>query len=73
MALQDLTLATLPAFKGKTPRQAAARPRSRPQVVDLLKSLEHNEAQGHLHDGPPYDFGWLWKELGIDRDKEMGR
>ena len=60
----------LPALKGKTPRQAAAKPRSRPKVVDLLKQLEHNEALGALHDVPAYDFTWLWEELGIDRDKE---
>ncbi len=63
----------LPALKGKTPRQAAAHARSRPQLVDLLKSLEHNEARGILHDGEPYDFGWLWQELGLDREKEVGR
>ncbi len=63
----------LPIFGGKTPRQTAAHPRSRPKVVELLKSMEVDEARRTDPDTPAYDFRWLWKELGLDRDKEMQR
>jgi hypothetical protein len=60
----------LPALKGLTPRKAALLPRRRGAVVNLLKSLENCEARrAAAAGGAPYDFGWLWKELGLDSER----
>lgn len=60
---------SLPALAGKTPRQAAADPQSRKPLIDTLKDMERNEERmSRSKDTPPYDFAWLWNELGIERD-----
>lgn len=56
---------TLPTLGGKSPRQAVRSPRGRKKVIDWLKLLENRSAE---HGDAPiaeYDFGWMWKELGL--------
>lgn len=58
----------LPILGGKTLRKAAATKNGRQEAIDWLKQLENMEhrraaTQGH----PPYDTGWIWQELGIER------
>jgi len=58
----------IPALGGITPRQAAADPESRSQLIELLKELERSEERLSRQKGiPAYDFGWLWTELGVGR------
>src|SRR5688500_7893588 len=59
---------SLPALKGKTPRQAAALKTLRPTLIAILKDMENHQAHADLENGPPYDFTWLWEELGLQRD-----
>jgi SEC-C motif len=56
----------VPALGGKTPRQAAASKRLRPKLIDLLKSFENSEERFPAAGGKPYDFGWIWRELGLE-------
>jgi len=56
-----------PALGGRTPRQAARTRKGRRQLVEILKSFENHEARAALAGQEPHDFGWLWKELGLER------
>ncbi len=58
----------LPALDGRTPREAARLKRVRPKLVDLLRDMENHEAHAARPDNPPYDFGWMWAELGLERE-----
>jgi hypothetical protein len=58
---------SLPALKGKTPRQAARLKSLRPTLIGLLKDMENHQAHAALEGQPPYDFRWLWQELGLPR------
>jgi hypothetical protein len=58
---------SLPALKGKTPRQAARLKTYRPKLIILLKDMENREAHAALEGRPSYDFSWLWQELGLQR------
>ena len=60
----------IPALDYKTPRHAVTLKTYRPRVIDLLKEMENMEARGARGGGAVYDFGWLWKELGLDREGE---
>jgi len=60
----------IPALDYKTPRHSVTLKTYRPRVVDLLKDMENMEARGAKHGEPRYDFGWVWKELGLDREGE---
>ncbi|MDQ6960113.1 MAG: SEC-C metal-binding domain-containing protein [Mariprofundaceae bacterium] len=53
----------LPALDGKTPRESVKTPEGRKAVVELLKDFENMET-GDEH---PFDFEFLWKELGLNR------
>jgi hypothetical protein len=57
----------IPALGGKTPRAAAKTAKGRPAVVAWLKTLE-NHSRRHEAENPmtSYDFGWLWRELGVE-------
>ena len=56
----------LPALDGLSPRQAVRTKHGRDEVVALLKQVENMEARSSRKSGqPPYDFGWLWQELGL--------
>lgn len=57
----------IPALGGKTPRAAAKTAKGRAAVVAWLKTLENHS--GRQKPGDPmasYDFGWLWRELGLE-------
>ena len=56
----------VPALDGQTPRQAARSGAGRGKVIGWLKRLENNEIRRARRSGsPPYDFGWVWEELGL--------
>lgn len=60
----------IPYFDGKTPRQAAESKKGRDRVVSWLKMLENSEGRRSSSTGqPPYDFTWIWKELGVLDDR----
>jgi len=52
---------SLPALDGVTPREAVKTPAGRKVVIGLLKDFENSEARCDH----PFDFGFLWKELGL--------
>ena len=52
----------LSALDARTPRDCAANPDSHEDVVDWLKFLENRSMHAAL---PPYDFTWIWEELGL--------
>ena len=57
----------LPALDGFTPREAARTAKQRARLIDLLKDMENQELRAVGPDAAPYDFGWIWKELGLMR------
>ena len=56
-----------PSLGNRTPRRAAQTKLWRPRLVELLKRLENGAERASLHGRPPYDFHWIWRELGIER------
>ena len=59
----------LPALDGSTPRAAAVNITLRPRLVDLLHQMENDEARAPLSDLGAYDFGWVRRELGLERPR----
>lgn len=60
----------VPMLGDRTPRQCARTKQGRKQLVRWLKDLENSElrrAQGTSV--PPFDFAWMWQELGIDSER----
>jgi hypothetical protein len=57
----------LPDLGNRTPRAAVRTKLWRPRVVDLLKQLENDAERGARQGRPPYDFAWIWRELGLER------
>ncbi|KAF0217571.1 MAG: SEC-C motif domain [Geobacteraceae bacterium] len=59
----------IPVLGNKTPRQALKTEKGRRAVIDLLKTYEHGEAR-RVRDqgGAPFDFGFLWERLGLERE-----
>lgn len=57
----------LPVLGNKTPRAMASTEAGRRKVADWLKYLENGSA-GHGPGDPmaSYDFGWMWRELGLE-------
>jgi len=55
----------VPMLNGLSPRQCAADPALRDEVVGWLKSLENSTERAP---GSSYDFSWMWDELGLTRD-----
>jgi hypothetical protein len=55
----------IPMLSGKTPRACAADPQTRHEVIEWLKYLENTDQHSPQ---TAYDFGWMWEELGIDRE-----
>ncbi|MEM6405563.1 MAG: hypothetical protein AAF669_03060 [Pseudomonadota bacterium] len=53
---------SLSVLDARTPRDCAANPDSHEDVVDWLKFLENRSMHASL---PPYDFTWMWEELGL--------
>lgn len=54
----------LPAFGGRTPREAAASATLRPQLIAMLKEFEIKDRLKPEHER--YDFGRTWAALGLD-------
>lgn len=59
----------LPALGHRTPRRAARLKTLRPKVVALLKEFENSAERQRREGRPAYDFGWMWKELGLEEDE----
>ncbi len=57
----------VPALGGRTPRDAARSPRMRKRVVDLVKLLENQEARRASRGEKPYEFSWMWADLGLEQ------
>ena len=57
----------VPALGNRTPRAAAQTRLWRVKLVDLLKQLENSAQRATLQGRPPYDFAWIWRELGLER------
>ena len=59
----------VPALGNVTPREAVADPELRPDVIRLLLDFEerNRSAPGPMKE---FDFGFLWDELGLDRNEE---
>jgi len=56
----------LPAIGNVSPRAAAGTPEGRAKVIGWLKYLENSESHRARKEGtPPYDFTWMWQELGV--------
>ena len=56
----------LPSLDGLSPKEAVRTKRGEDDVVALLKTVENMEARRSREAGqPPYDFSWLWEDLGI--------
>jgi hypothetical protein len=56
---------SVPMLGHRTPRECARTKTGRRKLVAWLKYLENQE----LHRAPghePYDFAWMWRELGIE-------
>lgn len=61
----------IPALGGKSPRAAAKTPKGREKVVAWLKTLENHSAKRPAGDPiGEYDFGWMWRELGVEALRE---
>jgi len=59
---------SVPALDGRTPRHAARLKTQKAKVVELLKDIENSENARARNEGrQPVDFGFLWKELGLER------
>lgn len=57
----------VPALGNRTPRVAARTTVWRRRLTDVLKQMENTVQRGALSGRPPYDFAWLWTELGLER------
>jgi len=59
----------LPALKGKTPRAAAKTKTGLQHVIDLIKDMVNAELRAVKQGSKssPYNFDWLFAELGIQR------
>lgn len=55
----------MPALKGLTPRQAAKKAGPRKRLTVLLRNMENDPPPGC----ESYDFSWIWKELGLKRNR----
>ena len=56
---------SIPMLNGKTPRECAADPALRNEVIGWLKYMENSDKRSSQ---PSYDFTWMWKELNLERD-----
>ena len=56
---------SIPALKGKTPRQVAQGRGSKDALINLLKSIEHGESM--MDSAERFDVGRLYKALGLRR------
>ncbi|MGK7862627.1 hypothetical protein ACFHNC_09235, partial [Falsiroseomonas sp. E2-1-a4] len=57
----------IPALGNRTPRAVVKTAKGRDNVVAWLKLLENGGArQDAIDPMGAYDFGWMWRELGLD-------
>lgn len=60
----------VPALGGKTPKAAVRTKKGRQAVIELLKDFEIHEARKASRvGGEPFDFGFLWKRLGLEIER----
>jgi hypothetical protein len=59
----------IPALSHRTPRHAVTLKTFRPKVIELLKQMENMEAHAAERGKIPYDFGWIWRELGLEKER----
>lgn len=59
----------IPALKGKTPRQSVKTAAGRELVRAWLLLLETGTMRADAGAMAEYDFGWMWDELGLTRDR----
>lgn len=57
----------LAVLGNRTPRAAVRTKLWRQRVIELLKHMENDRARSVLYGRVPYDFRWIWRELGIER------
>lgn len=61
----------IPALGDKTPRQALRTKAGRQQLIEWLKYLENGETRrAARQDEKPYDFTWMWQELGLTTERD---
>lgn len=59
----------VPMLGNRSPRQCRRSKHGRALLVNWLKELENHELRNAASTGaPPYDMGWIWEELGVERD-----
>ena len=56
----------VPILDNLTPRECAKNPKTRQQAIDWLKHLEQTPSQGFTL---PFDYNWMWDELGLSAYK----
>ena len=62
----------LPALGNLPPREAARTVEGREKVIGWLKYLENGEGRrAHREGTPPYDFSWMWRELGVLEERPL--
>jgi len=60
----------VPALGGKTPKAAVRSKKGRQAVIELLKDFEiHETGKASREGGEPFDFGFLWKRLGLEKER----
>lgn len=55
----------IPMLNDKSPRECAKDPGLQSDVIAWLKYMENLNQRSP---GSTYDFGWMWSELGLERD-----
>jgi hypothetical protein len=61
---------SVPMLGDRTPRECARSKAGRRKLVNWLKEIENGELrQAAAASTPPYDTGWMWKELGIEDER----
>lgn len=56
------------ALGNRTPRHAARLKTMRPKLIALLKDFESHSERQRRSGQIAYDFGWMWAELGLNRE-----
>ena len=61
----------VPMLGDRSPRQTAHTPAGREKLVTWLKFLENRSGSQTNPTDPmaTYDFGWLWRELGVENQR----
>lgn len=60
----------VPMLGNRTPRECARSKQGRKKVANWLKEIENGELRQAAGTGvPPYDVGWMWRELGVDEER----